>query len=119
MTRYWNPTRTPSMPATITIQHMLTASQLSVFSQSGPGGQGGNGGAAGSGANAAGNIVIRVPSHATWPRWRYSLWVTNRAAKRKGWLARAPTSTPPTGSTPGPRTPSALARTPAWVFSLV
>jgi hypothetical protein len=35
---------TPSMQATITIQQTLTASQLTIFSQSGPGGQGGHGG---------------------------------------------------------------------------
>jgi len=49
--------------------------------------------------------------------WRYSLWVTNRpAATRAGW-GRTPTSTPPTGSTPASRTPSAPARTPAWATS--
>ena len=40
---------TSSMQATITIQRTLTASQLTVYSQSGPGGQGGNGGAGGPG----------------------------------------------------------------------
>ena len=40
---------TPSMQATIIIQKTLTASPLTVYSQSGPGGQGGNGGAGGPG----------------------------------------------------------------------
>jgi hypothetical protein len=40
---------TPSMQATIMIQNTLTASALTVYSQSGPGGQGGNGGAGGRG----------------------------------------------------------------------
>jgi hypothetical protein len=40
---------TPSMPATITIQQRLTASQLTIYCQSGPGGQGGNGGQGGAG----------------------------------------------------------------------
>ncbi len=40
---------TPSMQATITITRTLTASQLSVYSKSGPGGQGGNGGQGGAG----------------------------------------------------------------------
>jgi hypothetical protein len=40
---------TPSMQATITIQDTLTASQLTVYSQSGPGGQGGSGGQGGPG----------------------------------------------------------------------
>ncbi len=40
---------TPSMQATIIIQNTLTASPLTVYSQSGPGGQGGNGGAGGPG----------------------------------------------------------------------
>ena len=39
----------PSMQATITIQQALTASQLTIYSQSGPGGQGGNGGQGGPG----------------------------------------------------------------------
>ena len=94
---------TPSMQATITIKNALTASELIVYSQSGPGGQGGIGGAGGlgqqggnggngttcgctgngggsggdggtggaggaagnggNGVNAAGNVVIRVPTH--------------------------------------------------------
>src|ERR1019366_1800950 len=37
------------MQATITIQQALTASQLTIYSQSGPGGQGGNGGQGGPG----------------------------------------------------------------------
>ena len=40
---------TPSMQATITIKNALTASELIVYSQSGPGGQGGIGGAGGLG----------------------------------------------------------------------
>jgi hypothetical protein len=40
---------TPSMQASITIQQTLTASTLTIFSQSGPGGPGGNGGQGGPG----------------------------------------------------------------------
>ena len=103
---------TPSMQATITIKNALTASELIVYSQSGPGGQGGIGGAGGlgqqggnggngttcgctgngggsggdggtggaggaagnggNGVNAAGNVVIRVPTQSCVAKVRHT-----------------------------------------------
>ena len=49
--------------------------------------------------------------------YRYQLWVTNLPATTRGWRGQNASSTPATGSTPGSRTPSAPANTPASASS--
>ena len=49
--------------------------------------------------------------------WRYSLWVTNLPERTPAGAASPPTSTPPTGSMPESKTPSAPANTPASASS--
>ena len=49
--------------------------------------------------------------------WRYSLWVTNLPEPPAAGAASRPTSTPPTGCTPGSKTPSAPGKTAASASS--
>src|ERR1039457_5496605 len=58
------------MQATITIQQALTASQLTIYSQSGPGGQGGNGGQGGpgqQGGNGGNGVTCECTGNAGGP----------------------------------------------------